>query len=41
MKLVLITLDLDKEIRVEMDASDFTMRGILCYNSKTLELVNE
>ena len=28
-ELVLVTLDLDKEIRVEADASDFTMEGVL------------
>jgi len=28
-ELVLITLDLDKEIRVEADASDFTIGGVL------------
>jgi len=26
---VLVILDLDKEIRVEMDVSDFTMGGVL------------
>jgi len=29
MKLVLIILDLDKKIRVEVDMSDFTIRGVL------------
>ena len=29
MEPVLVTLDLDKEMRVEADASDFTMGGVL------------
>ena len=34
---VLVTLDLDKEMRVEVDASDFAMGGVLsmkCENKK-------
>ena len=31
---VLVTLDLDKEIRVEVDASDFTTGGVLSIKCK-------
>jgi len=36
-KLVLVTLDLDKELRIEVDASDYMMGGVLsvkCKNEK-------
>ena len=31
-ELVLVTPDLDKEMRVEVDASDFAMEGVLLIN---------
>ena len=36
-KLVLMTLNLDKELRIEVDASDYMMGGVLlikCKNEK-------
>jgi len=34
MELVLVTLDLNKEIRVEADVSDFAMGGVLLIKCK-------
>ena len=34
MELVLVTLDLDKKMRVEVDTSDFAMGGVLLMKYK-------